>query len=548
MGRKVSSGGASKTVAIKLLAAKHAQDPNFRRMFDDEARLTMLLNNSNIVQVFDVGEDAGECYMAMEWVDGLNLSQLHKRVRQSGEYLPPVVSVYVVAEVLRALSYAHGLVHEGTKTEVIHRDISPQNVMLSVSGEVKLMDFGIARLSTEETSGVHIKGKLRYMPPEQLRGNARRPTVDLFAVGAILHELLEGRRFRSQVPDEARLYGMILDGEVPPLELPGGHQLPRELEEVRAGLLVADFNHRIHSAKDALKGLYRWPGYRNCSIDLEELVQRFVGTNAPRTSVAGLPAVSDASASHSHSHSHSQSAAASRSAAVSQSMGGAQATQPALDESSAVTSPTGVPQAAVQPAPANKDKRSLGLLLGVAGLAVLGISLGMVGIAYGLDKFGSDTDEGEPKTAAAEVAKPESPPVPEPASAPKPTPAAAPAEPAPSEPAPELELEPEPETPPPPSEEPAAAKPQKSAPATAKPTVSVQLLANDYFYIEAKIAGKVFKLDPIAKAKVEVGTHSVYLRESSSDSWKKAGSVTFAAGNSYKVEMLEPAGVRASKR
>ncbi|NJK31768.1 MAG: serine/threonine protein kinase, partial [Deltaproteobacteria bacterium] len=215
MGRRVAMGGVSKTVAIKLLAGKVADNPEYQRLFMSEARLSMLLSNSNIVQVFDIGEDQGVAYMAMEWVDGLNLAQLCQRMAKAGERLAPVVSVYIVAELLRALAYAHGLSHEGNKVEIIHRDVSPQNVMLSVSGEIKLMDFGIARLSSEDTSGVYVKGKLRYMPPEQLRGNARKPTVDLFAVGAILHELLEFRRFRSQVVDaRPGSYGMILDGEV----------------------------------------------------------------------------------------------------------------------------------------------------------------------------------------------------------------------------------------------------------------------------------------------------------------------------------------------
>ncbi|MCA9683050.1 MAG: serine/threonine protein kinase, partial [Myxococcales bacterium] len=190
MGRRTAMGGASKTVAIKLMAAKVAHEPEFRRLFTSEARLSMLLNNSNIVQVFDVGEEQGECYMVMEWVDGLNLSQLCKRLSVAGERLPPVVSVYVIAEVLRALSYAHS-VRTDEGSVIVHRDVSPQNVMISTNGEVKIMDFGIARVASEDTSGVHVKGKLRYMPPEQLRGETREPTLDLFAVGAMLHELLD---------------------------------------------------------------------------------------------------------------------------------------------------------------------------------------------------------------------------------------------------------------------------------------------------------------------------------------------------------------------
>src|SRR5690606_22550802 len=134
--------------------------------------------------------------------------------------------------------HAHELRDADQSKTVVHRDISPHNVMGSVSGEVKLMAFGIARFASEETRGLHAKGKIRYMPPEQLRGERREPTLDLFAVGATLHELLDRSKFRGSKIDEARMYGMVIDGEVPPLQR-AADTIPPELEQLRSQLLAA---------------------------------------------------------------------------------------------------------------------------------------------------------------------------------------------------------------------------------------------------------------------------------------------------------------------
>src|SRR5690606_27472992 len=174
----------------------------------------------------------------------------------------------------RALSYAHQVrTEEGSV--IVHRDVSPQNVMVTSDGQVKLMDFGIARFATQETQGAYVKGKLQYMPPEQLRKETRKPTVDLYAVGAILHELIDGRRFRSKI-DQAQLINMVMNGEVPPLRRP----IPPQLDVVRKGLLEPDEGQRIQTARKALGMLCRWPDYREAAGDLRALVSRFVEPSA----------------------------------------------------------------------------------------------------------------------------------------------------------------------------------------------------------------------------------------------------------------------------
>ncbi|MCA9695992.1 MAG: serine/threonine protein kinase, partial [Myxococcales bacterium] len=265
--------GADKFVAIKVLAPHLAQKQQYRDMFLAEARLSMLLSHSNIVQVFDVIEEADECYMVMELIEGMTLSQLERGLGKQGRKLPIDVSAYVVAELLRALAYAHEVKTPAGST-IVHRDVSPQNLMVTTSGEIKLMDFGIARFATEETQGAFVKGKLQYMPPEQLKKETRKPTIDLFAVGGILHELIDGRPFRAKI-EETRLLGMVLQGEVPDLSC-DLDEVPTELDLLRMWLLEPEEADRLQSATDALEQLYKWPGYGNASIGLKKLVQEFV--------------------------------------------------------------------------------------------------------------------------------------------------------------------------------------------------------------------------------------------------------------------------------
>jgi serine/threonine protein kinase/outer membrane protein OmpA-like peptidoglycan-associated protein len=258
-------------VAIKRLPRRLAGEPNYRRILLEEARLSALLRHPNIVHTIEAGEADGEVFIVMELIDGLDLSRVTRLLALHGERLPISVSAYVVAEILRGLAYAHELEHERERISLVHRDVSPHNVMLSSSGAIKLADFGVARLSSEDTSGTHVKGKARYMPPEQLRGDSRSPTVDLFAVGAVLQELLDGSTFRGDAVDDARLLGMAIDGFVPPPKHP--LETPAELEQLRCALLEPDAKQRVQSAEQALALLLRWPGYRPCPHEVAALLE-----------------------------------------------------------------------------------------------------------------------------------------------------------------------------------------------------------------------------------------------------------------------------------
>src|SRR5262249_27229916 len=164
------------------------------RMFIDEARLAAQLQHSNIVQIFDFDQAEGSYYIAMELVEGCDLRRLEQDLRLQAQQLPMPVALYVAVETLKGLHYAHTKSVGDRPLGIVHRDVSPQNILLSRSGEVKLSDFGIAKAQARATAtrtGV-VKGKLSYMSPEQAEGQPLDHRTDLFAVGVILYHALTG--------------------------------------------------------------------------------------------------------------------------------------------------------------------------------------------------------------------------------------------------------------------------------------------------------------------------------------------------------------------
>lgn len=285
--RRVSSA-TGKFVALKMVLPQYIGDERHSRMFATEALVSAPLSHSNIVQVFDEGEDNGRSYLVMEWVDGVDLARLHGDMvllQHRDPYLRLRLAAYIVGQVLYGLSYAHKIEsHRGEGLGIVHRDISPQNILISVSGDVKVADFGIAHRMIEETSGLHVKGKLRYMSPEQLGGESHEPTVDLYAVGALLHELLDGKKFRSDVQDQLAMYRDVMTGAIPPLTVT---DVPRELEDARRALLQPDPRKRVQTADAALLMLKRWAGYSEMKVELAMLCGVATGVVRPRTGPLG---------------------------------------------------------------------------------------------------------------------------------------------------------------------------------------------------------------------------------------------------------------------
>lgn len=185
--------GFTKRVALKRILPQHAKDPDFVAMFIDEARLAARLEHPNIVHVFDFGEADGELFLVMELVAGTNVNRLLRAVSQRRETVPLDIALHIVHETARALAYAHNVSDEGGKPlSLVHRDVSPANVLLTQSGHVKLSDFGIARAAIVEhrTDEGRLRGKVGYMSPEQVMGKPLDGRSDVFTLSTVFAEML----------------------------------------------------------------------------------------------------------------------------------------------------------------------------------------------------------------------------------------------------------------------------------------------------------------------------------------------------------------------
>ncbi|HEX9288303.1 MAG TPA: serine/threonine-protein kinase, partial [Anaeromyxobacteraceae bacterium] len=248
--------GFVKEVALKLIRGDHDARGDFVRMFIQEARLASRLSHANIVQVFDFDQVDGRYYIAMEMVRGRTLREVVERCREQGVRLGLARAVHVCAEVARALAYAHRLEDGGRPAGLVHRDVSPQNVLLSFEGEVKLTDFGIARAlgASEVTAPGTIKGKLAYMAPEQARGEGVDGRADVFAAGVMLWELCAGRRLFARDSDAATLAAVMAPEPVSPPSA-WNEAVPAELDGLVLAALARDPARRTASADELAAAL-----------------------------------------------------------------------------------------------------------------------------------------------------------------------------------------------------------------------------------------------------------------------------------------------------
>ena len=288
-GSTLGAEGFTRKVAIKRVLPGFAENPQFAQMFVAEAKISSRLVHPNIVSVMDFDrDDAGGLFLVMELVEGRDLDAL----AQTG-LLPFEVVVYLIAEVLRGLGYAHDLPVGGEMRGVIHRDVSPHNVLLSWEGAVKVSDFGIAkaRSASEATASQFIKGKPAYMSPEQANGQALDGRSDLFAVGVMMWEMLVGRRLFIGDDTRATL-AAVLFGQIPrPRQLRG--DVPKDLERITMKLLERDLPARYPNAEAAIVDLMAASASSQGGRDalIEILQQRFpqqasVRKNRSRSGVA----------------------------------------------------------------------------------------------------------------------------------------------------------------------------------------------------------------------------------------------------------------------
>jgi serine/threonine protein kinase len=487
--------GVRRTVALKVLKEGPARDPKQREKFLEEARLAALLTHSNIAQVYASGSDAGETYMAMEWVQGVNLGVVTEHMRRTGMMLPSDVIAFLVGEIARGIHYAQTLIHEGNPLGLIHRDISPQNVLVSVSGEVKIIDFGIARLVHEDTTGTIGKGKPHYAAPEQFLAEPE-PASDLYALGAVLHELLMGKRLRDGLEPEA-FSDAIAGRTFVPLDRPG---VPAEIDQLRTQLLQRDPAERPRSAKQVVDTVQAWPFHRNAA-DQVGAIARLMGSFEAPTS--GLHEQADASLANLPDGSSSFPAASTM-------------PDPHGDDT--------------RPGPPDQATLPWKRLARAAAFVAVGAIAGGAAAALTFLMQKDDDPVVDHVPLPARVVQP-------PARRPPPEPRTVKAQAAAAEPEPEKAAP----APPEPEAKPRAKPTPSPKPSRPKhpPPVLVKLRLKGPRLAFVKIGRDEYILEPAANATVRPGTHELRWKLFEDQPWNDGGRITFAPGREHTLEIHE---------
>ncbi len=261
LARQVGLRGFERLVVVKRIIESLSNDEAFVEMFLDEARIVVQLTHPNIVQVFDLGEHAGAYYIAMEYLAGENLVTVARAALKAGTPLTPQVGVKLAIAALEGLSHAHTRAGvDGRPLNIIHRDVSPHNIVLTWDGQVKLVDFGIARATNRatQTQGNQLKGKFAYMAPEQARGDAELDArVDVFALGVVLWELVTGRRLFSY-DDQIRILKELISDQPIQTAHARNPDVPEALSLIIARALEKNVDERFPDAQSFKAALEDW--------------------------------------------------------------------------------------------------------------------------------------------------------------------------------------------------------------------------------------------------------------------------------------------------
>jgi serine/threonine-protein kinase len=293
--RQQAMGGFEKPVVLKLLQPRYAEKPSVVTMFLDEARLAAKLNHPSIVHVYDVAEEGGMKYIAMEYIDGETVADIVKQGLAVGNYLPLEHAVHLVAQTAAGLAYAHERREpDGRVLRIVHRDVSPTNILVSYEGQTKIVDFGIARAQDElrEESGI-LPGKASYMSPEQIRGLGADYRSDIFALGIILYELTLCQRLYRGAP-EAVMRRIVDENITPPTAIRRDYPPALELIVMRA--LEKRPEDRYQSAEAMRHELEEFlddsglrTGNRRVSLYMNELFPSATGRSAGAGGRGALP-------------------------------------------------------------------------------------------------------------------------------------------------------------------------------------------------------------------------------------------------------------------
>ena len=244
-------GGFNKLQVLKLMRSDltELERPEFLQMFEDEARLAARLNHPNIVQSFEVGNEDGQPYIVMEFLEGQSLHRVQERSRHLGGGFPLEMELFVLCQTLEGLEYAHRLSdYAGNPLHIVHRDVSPQNVFITYSGQTKLVDFGVAKtLESSKTRAGVVKGKVAYMPPEQVASGPIDHRADLFSAGVLLWEAIAGRPMYADLTVFESM-SRLVRGDLPKIREVAPHVRP-ELEAIVERALQLDPSQRYQDAE-----------------------------------------------------------------------------------------------------------------------------------------------------------------------------------------------------------------------------------------------------------------------------------------------------------
>ena len=288
--------GFRKQVAIKRVLPQLSKKEQFIAMFLDEARLSAHLSHSNVVSVFDIGVGDGTYFIVMEYVEGADLKAVMDHYKKIGEHIPVESACYIATRICQGLGYAHELKNaEGKSLDIIHRDITPANVLITRYGEVKIVDFGLAKASSQlaaSDAGV-IKGKFGYLAPETVMEMPVDRRVDVFAVGIILWEMLTGRRLFLGDTD-FQTVRQVRDAVVPSIGAINRAVSP-ELEEIVRRALARDPAQRYLNARDLGRDLTRFLFRFGRPVDDDNVAELVVGAvgGSVEKPVDGVKKISD---------------------------------------------------------------------------------------------------------------------------------------------------------------------------------------------------------------------------------------------------------------
>jgi eukaryotic-like serine/threonine-protein kinase len=270
--------GFRKSIAIKRVLPALTKNKKFVAMFLDEARLSLHLQHANVVQVFDIGHADETYFIVMEYVDGVDLKQMLEWRRRIGKRLTIGQTIYLMMEISKGLAYAHDVVHPetGRPLGIVHRDVSPPNVLISRNGEVKLADFGLAKAASqlETTDPGVVKGKMSYLSPEAARGEEVDRRADIFAAGILLYEMLTAKRLFYGDSDYQTVE-LVRAAKVPPIASQNP-EVESEIEEICRKALAKRVEDRFQTATDLQDALAHYlfsRGLKMIQRDISDLVR-----------------------------------------------------------------------------------------------------------------------------------------------------------------------------------------------------------------------------------------------------------------------------------